>query len=75
MQPYSKLSSENPQKPNLLQIIISTLAGAIGVQSNRNRERDFSGNNIWVYVLSGLILAALFIGGLVFWVQHLLASQ
>lgn len=75
MLPCPKFSSEKPQKPNLVQVIISTLAGAIGVQSSRNRERDFSGNNIWTYVLSGLVLASLFIGGLVFWVQHLLATQ
>lgn len=62
-------------KLNFFQIVISVLAAAVGVQSSRNRERDFSGNNLLIYIAAGLIFAALFITGLVFWVQHLLASS
>lgn len=52
----------NPKpKLTLLQILQSTMAGAIGVQSSRNRERDFSAGNIWVYIAAGIIFTALFI--------------
>ncbi|WP_339897997.1 DUF2970 domain-containing protein [uncultured Gilvimarinus sp.] len=75
------MSDQNnePQKPtnkaNILQIIGSTLAAAVGVQSNRNRERDFSGNNLAAYVVAGLIFTGVFVAGLIFWVQHLLANS
>lgn len=46
---------------SLSRIIRSTLAGAIGVQSNKNREEDFNNGNIWVYIVSGIIFTALFI--------------
>lgn len=42
-------------------ILQSTLAGAIGVQSNKNREKDFENGNIWVFVASGIIFTLLFI--------------
>ena len=75
------MSDQNnePQKPankaSILQIIGSTLAAAVGVQSNRNRERDFSGNNLAAYVVAGLIFTGVFVAGLIFWVQHLLANS
>ncbi|WP_052481096.1 DUF2970 domain-containing protein [Gilvimarinus agarilyticus] len=62
------------RKTNILHVILSTLAAAVGVQSNRNRERDFSGNNLLPYIIAGLIFTGLFVVGLILWVQHLLAS-
>ncbi len=47
--------------PSIWRILQSTLAGAIGVQSNKNREKDFKNGNIWVFVASGLIFTVLFI--------------
>lgn len=50
-------------KPTLWQTIHSILAGLLGVQSSKNRERDFTkgdaGNFIGVYVV---LVAALVIG-------------
>lgn len=68
-------SNKPAPKLNIIQVILSTLAAAVGVQSNRNRERDFSGNNLLAYVAAGLIFTALFVGGLIMWVQHLLATS
>lgn len=43
------------KKPNFIQVIISVLASLLGVQSGKNRERDFSKGDpkdfIGVYVL------------------------
>lgn len=49
------------KKPGLLRIIASTMAGAFGVQSQKNRERDFKHGNIWVFVVSGIFFTVLFI--------------
>jgi hypothetical protein len=50
-----------PQKPTFLQILFSTFAAAFGVQSSKNRERDFTGGNIYVYMVAGVIFTLVFI--------------
>lgn len=49
------------KKPNIWQVLGSTFAAALGVQSQRNRERDFSGGNLYVYLLAGLVFTLAFI--------------
>ena len=44
-----------------LQIIQSTLAAAIGVQSKKNRERDFQEGNAGTFIAAGIIFTVLFI--------------
>lgn len=44
-----------------LRIIKSTLAAAIGVQSKKNRERDFQEGNAGTFIAAGIIFTALFI--------------
>ncbi|MDO3384994.1 DUF2970 domain-containing protein [Gilvimarinus sp. SDUM040013] len=66
---------ERRAKPGLLQIIGSTFAAALGVQSNKNRERDFRGGNLKVYIVSGILFTLAFIGGLVALVNYLLAAH
>ena len=41
-----------------LQIIQSTLAAAIGVQSKKNRERDFQEGNAGTFIAAGIIFTA-----------------
>lgn len=53
---------EEPRKKHgFFQLILSLLAGAIGVQSNKNRERDFQDGDIRKFVAGGLIFTILFI--------------
>jgi len=52
---------EQPDKPTLWQIISSVLAAGFGVQSQANRERDFTGGNASHYVIVGIIATVLFI--------------
>ncbi|MDX2349883.1 MAG: DUF2970 domain-containing protein [Porticoccus sp.] len=52
---------EDENKPNFWQIVFSTLAAFFGIQSNKNRERDFKYGNIYVYIVSGLIFTIIFI--------------
>jgi uncharacterized membrane protein len=49
------------KKPGVLQLIGSVLSAAIGIQSNKNRERDFKHGKLHIFVISGVIFVALFI--------------
>ena len=52
-------------KPSIKQLIGSTLAAGIGVQSDKNRERDFKGGNIKTFIICGVIFTVLFVVGLI----------
>lgn len=54
-------SEQQEKKQSTPQLILSILAGAIGVQSNKNRERDFQAGSFKKFVIGGLIFTALFI--------------
>lgn len=62
------------EKLSLSHILKSTLAAAIGVQSNKNRERDFQHGNIWIYVLAGVLFTAIFVISLIVFVNIFLAT-
>jgi len=57
---------QNPERPSLIRILLSTLAAFIGVQSDQNRRRDFQQSSILPFMITGIILAALFLLGLIF---------
>ncbi len=48
-----------------LEVLGSTLAAAIGVQSKVNKERDFTRGNIVHFVIAGLIFTSLFVIGMI----------
>jgi hypothetical protein len=52
-------------KPSIWRIILSTLAAAFGVQSNRNREQDFAHGKIYIYIVSGILFTAFFVVAIV----------
>jgi hypothetical protein len=60
---------------NPLQVVSSVLAAGLGVQSSRNRERDFQRGRAPVFIAAGLIFTALFIGGVYAVVSLVLASR
>ncbi|MGV6807834.1 MAG: DUF2970 domain-containing protein [bacterium] len=66
--------SAGATKPGFWQIVASTLSAFIGVQSDKNRERDFSHGNIWVYIVSGLIFTVAFIFTVIIVVRMVLAN-
>jgi len=49
----------------LLDTVKSVAAAFLGVQSNKNRERDFTEGKFSHFVIVGLVAVALFIGTLV----------
>ncbi len=80
--PNSEKNSATPETPGddnaqlgTGAILQSVFAAALGVQSSKNRERDFNQGNFKVYVAAGIIFTALFIGGVFSVVQLVLASR
>jgi hypothetical protein len=53
--------------------VLSTLSAAFGVQSSKNRERDFVKGNLKSYVISGIIFVVIFISSIVTLVKYLIA--
>ncbi|MBE0507835.1 MAG: DUF2970 domain-containing protein [Marinospirillum sp.] len=45
----------------MLQVIKSVLAAFFGVQSEKNRQRDFQQSSPLPYILVGLVLAGVFV--------------
>ena len=47
--------------PSFFQVMLSVIAAAFGVQTNKNYERDFSTGNPLAYIVGGLLFTVLFI--------------
>jgi len=67
-------NNKNEPKVSFFQIFGSVLAAMFGVQSEKNRQRDFNKGKLWHYVLGGLIFAAGFIAILIAIVQAALSD-
>lgn len=63
-----------PAKPTFLQVIGSVLSAAFGVQSEANRERDFTGGSAKTYIIMGIIFTVIFIVALITVVNLVLKS-
>ena len=69
-----KLSDENEKPPGLRQIVGSVFAAAFGVQSGKNRARDFTHGKPSHFVILGIaftVIFALTLFGIVKLVVHL----
>jgi hypothetical protein len=56
--------AQDADKRNLnpLQVVGSVFAAGLGVQSSKNRERDFKQGRFGVFLAAGIIFTLLFIG-------------
>jgi hypothetical protein len=52
---------EQQKPPSILEVALSVVAAAFGVQSSKNRERDFTTGNPIVFIAAGLIFTILFV--------------
>lgn len=59
---------------SLTQVIGSVFAAGLGVQSSKNRERDFNQGRFGVFVAAGIIFTLLFMGTVYGVVQLVLRS-
>ncbi|MEE4251889.1 MAG: DUF2970 domain-containing protein [Alcanivoracaceae bacterium] len=62
------------KKPNLIQVIISVLASLLGVQSGKNRERDFSKGDPKDFIGVYVVLVVFFVISMIVLVNMVLAS-
>ena len=59
---------------NALHVVSSVFAAGLGVQSSKNRERDFKQGRAGVFIAAGIIFTLLFIATVVTVVQLVLKS-
>tara|TARA_R110002110_G_scaffold14698_1_gene67638 strand:- start:57566 stop:57814 length:249 start_codon:yes stop_codon:yes gene_type:complete len=69
-----KPSQEDDKSLNPMQVISSIFAAGLGVQSSKNRERDFKQGRLGVFIAAGLIFTLLFIGTIAAIVSMVLSS-
>lgn len=63
----SNLNEQAPRKKlGIWHLVKTTLAAAVGVQSNKNREMDFSQSSIVPYIITGVVFTAFFVMTLIF---------
>jgi divalent metal cation (Fe/Co/Zn/Cd) transporter len=72
--PAPKPMIKPDRKPTLLQVVISVLAAFFGVQSSRNRARDFTHGKAISFVLVGISLTVLLVGILVLIVKLVVSA-
>ncbi|MFT7131538.1 MAG: hypothetical protein ACI81O_000244 [Cyclobacteriaceae bacterium] len=54
-------SDTAPKPPNFLQIMLSVIAAAFGVQTGKNYERDFTSGSPLPYIVGGIVFTVLFV--------------
>tara|TARA_R110000823_G_scaffold130015_29_gene258254 strand:- start:10325 stop:10561 length:237 start_codon:yes stop_codon:yes gene_type:complete len=63
---------DKPAKLKPLQVLGSVFAAGLGVQSSKNRERDFKQGRLGVFIAAGVIFTLVFIGTVLTVVQLVL---
>lgn len=61
--------------PGVIKVMQSILAGALGVQSDKRREEDFSSHSPWPYIIAGILFTVGFVVTLIVVVKLVLAGQ
>lgn len=67
-------ASQEPEKLKPMQVVSSVFAAGLGVQSSKNRERDFKQGRFGVFIAAGIIFTLLFIGAVAGLVQLVLKN-
>ena len=68
------MSDERKNKTKLLQVIGSVMAAFFGVQSSKNKKRDFEEGNHKVFIITGLVFTVIFMLSVYGLVQLVLAN-
>jgi hypothetical protein len=61
------------EKPGFFDIVGSVVSAAFGVQSSKNRARDFTGGSAAPYIIGGIIFTVVFILAIVAVVKTVVA--
>jgi hypothetical protein len=70
--PNSREEDGEQRKLNTRDIVGSVLAAGLGVQSSKNRERDFKQGRLGVFIAAGIVFTLVFIGSVSFVVHMVL---
>lgn len=70
----NQFDTEQQKRPGWLHAIGSVLAAGFGVQSKKNRERDFQHGKPLVFIITGLVFTILFIGAVILIVSTVLEN-
>ena len=71
--PTSREVAQNVTRLTWRQTLSSALAAGLGVQSAHNQERDFAAGSTRRFIVTGVVLTALFIGALISVVRFIVA--
>jgi hypothetical protein len=66
--------SKDAQKPSLISVVKSILAAGIGVQSDKNRTRDFEQGSPLSFIIGGIVFTLVFIATIATIVGFLLSN-
>lgn len=68
------LDDSGEQNLSVWQIVLSTVAAAFGVQSSRNRKRDFTRGRASHFIVAGVLFTVLFVLGMILLVNLVLSG-
>tara|TARA_B110000503_G_C6967061_1_gene337616 strand:+ start:173 stop:421 length:249 start_codon:yes stop_codon:yes gene_type:complete len=68
-------TEEKKSRVGFRQILSSVFAAALGVQSSKNRDRDFKQGSAGAFLIAGLLFTVLFIVGVITVVQVVIANN
>lgn len=66
---------EPSQNLSFWRVVLSVIQASFGVQSQQNRERDFTQGKLITFIVAALIFTSLFVGILLFIVKTVLDSS
>lgn len=52
-------------RPSIVEVVKSVLSAAIGVQSDKNRQKDFAQGSLPVYLIVGFIFTVAFVSAII----------
>ncbi|MDX1589284.1 MAG: DUF2970 domain-containing protein [Oleiphilaceae bacterium] len=62
--PDKRQNTTSGRKPTLWQLTVSMMGAALGVQSSKVREKDFQSSSPTPYIIGGIVLGIVFVGGI-----------
>jgi hypothetical protein len=74
-QPEAQQDQDKSASLKPLHVVSSVLAAGLGVQSSKNRERDFKQGRLGVFIAAGIIFTGLFITAVITVVQLVLKGS
>jgi len=67
--------NQNQPSPGIFSVLMSVLAAMIGVQSDKNRERDFKKGRASHYIIIGIVMTILFVFTLISIVNNIIEQS